>query len=270
MVKMRDFTTGKYSILLKKLLEQSYQFVPFQKYLLSATKNTNLILLRHDVDRIPQNSLNFAQLEHSLGIIGSYYFRVVPESFDLDIMNKIAALGHEIGYHYEDVDLILKLNPSLQQSKNSTDALIDAAYESFCKNLELFRKEFEIKTICMHGSPRSKYDNKLIWQKYNYKDLGIIGEPYYDIDFNEFAYLTDTGRRWNGEKYSIRDKVKSKYNFDFKTTQGIIDNVDKLPGKIMFTIHPERWTDDLIPWTQNLIVQNIKNVVKRGLLFFRK
>lgn len=110
----------------------------------------------------------------------------------------------------------------------------------------------------------------MIWKKYNYRDLGIIGEPYFDIDFNEFAYFTDTGRRWNNDKYNIRDKVESKYNFDFKNTQDIIDNVDKLPDKIMFTIHPERWTDDLFPWTKNLIVQNIKNVVKRGLLFLRK
>ena len=27
---------------------------------------------------------------------------------DLEVMNKIAALGHEIGYHYEDVALAVK------------------------------------------------------------------------------------------------------------------------------------------------------------------
>ena len=98
----------------------------------------------------------------------------------------------------------------------------------------MFRKNFDVKTICMHGSPRSKYDNRIIWSKYNYKDLGIIAEPYFDIDFNEFAYFTDTGRRWNGNKFSIRDKVKSKYNFDFKSTQDIINDIDKLPNKVMF------------------------------------
>lgn len=122
----------------------------------------------------------------------------------------------------------------------------------------------------MHGSPRSKYDNKIIWEKYNYKDLGLIGEPYYDIDFNEFAYFTDTGRRWNGHKVSVRDKVNSKYNFDFKTTQQIIENIDKLPNKIMFTIHPERWHDNPLLWTKELIVQNLKNIVKRGLIDLRK
>ena len=33
----------------------------------------------------------------------------------------------------------------------------------------------------------------MIWDKYDYKKLGIIGEPSFDIDWNEFAYFTDTG-----------------------------------------------------------------------------
>ena len=85
-----------------------------------------------------------------------------------------------------------------------------------------------------------------IWEKYNYRDIGLIGEPYYDLDFSEFAYFTDTGRRWNGNQVSVRDKVNSKYNFNLKTTNDIIDNIHKLPNKIMFTIHPQRWNDNSI------------------------
>jgi hypothetical protein len=125
----------------------------------------------------------------------------------------------------------------------------------------------------MHGSPRSKYDNKIIWEKYNYKDLGILGEPYLDLDFDEFAYFTDTSRRWNGQKYSVRDKVVSrKYgemSRKFKTTQEIIDNIYILPNKVMFTIHPERWHDKALPWMKELVLQNLKNVIKRGLLILR-
>jgi len=282
-----DFTQDIYKSLLEILKLRNYTFQSFQTHLEQPKQeahlltNSSLIIMRHDVDRIANNALELAQYENSIGIRGTYYFRVVPESFDLDIMNKIADLGHEIGYHYEDVDLVLKLNPSLLpvtsklvynedgQSKNPTDALIDAAYESFCKNLELFRKEFDIKTICMHGSPRAKYDNKIIWEKYNYKDLGLIGEPYYDINFNEFAYFTDTGRRWNGNKVSVRDKVNSKFDFNFKSTQEIIDNIDKLPDKVMFTIHPERWHNRPFPWLKELALQNLKNLIKRGLLIIR-
>lgn len=135
----------------------------------------------------------------------------------------------------------------------------------------------------MHGSPRAQYDNKIIWQKYDYKELGIIGEPYFDIDFNEFAYFTDTGRRWNGNNVSVRDKVESKHKFNIKSTQQIIDNIDKLLPKVMFTIHPERWHacpvkwsdfifhgDKTIAWIKELVYQNFKNLVKRGLVIVRK
>ena len=43
---------------------------------------------------------------------------------------------------------------------------------NFKENLEKFRKVYLVKTICMHGSPLSKYDNRLIWEKYDYRDLG--------------------------------------------------------------------------------------------------
>ena len=65
-----------------------------------------------------------------------------------------------------------------------------------------------VKTICMHGSPLSKWDNRDLWKKYDYRDFGIIAEPYFDVDFDEVFYLTDTGRRWDGDKVSVRDKVK--------------------------------------------------------------
>ncbi|GAB1443519.1 hypothetical protein MASR2M39_23600 [Ignavibacteriales bacterium] len=105
--------------------------------------------------------------------------------------------------------------------------------------------------------------------KYNYSDLGLIGEPYFDIDFNEFLYLTDTGRRWNGDKVSVRDKVNSKYKFDLKTTQDVINAIPEFPDKIMITIHPQRWDDRFIPWFQELVLQNVKNVVKWGLVKFK-
>ena len=46
--------------------------------------------------------------------------------------------------------------------------------------------------------------------KYDYKSLGIIGESHRDVDWNQVYYLTDTGRRWDGESVSVRDKVDSQ------------------------------------------------------------
>ena len=260
---MLDFSNKIFSELLKKLLESKYKLETFFQYC-TFDNSSEKVILRHDVDRIPLNSVKIARIEYSLGIKGTYFFRIVPQSYNLNIMTTIAELGHEIGYHYEDVNLVLSNNKELR-TKNQ-EQIIDAAFESFCKNLELFRQNFDIKTICMHGSPLSKHNNTIIWQKYNYRDLGIIGEPYVDLNFNEFAYLTDTGRRWNGDKFSLRDKVKSKYNFNFKSTQDIIDGIERLPDKVMFTIHPQRWHDNPMLWLKELFSQNVKNQIKRIII----
>ncbi len=295
-----DFTIKKYRQLLLALRQGGYEFVPFRDYIdspqptfvpalvlensqtdrMHAARGTDSdaapdrtfpgaqrkrIILRHDVDRLPENSLRLAQLEHDLGIRGSYYLRIVPESYDRKIMSEIAELGHEIGYHYEDVDLVIH-NSKFKIQNPAEGGLIDLAYQSFRRNLEFLRKAFDIKTACMHGSPRSKYDNRIIWQKYSYRELGIIGEPYFDIDFDRVAYFTDTGRRWNGEKVSVRDKVHSFYDFDFRTTGQLISNIGALPNEVMFTIHPQRWSNDLLPWAKELVWQKVKNMGKRILV----
>ncbi len=288
-----DFTLKTYQTLLQSLIQNQYHFLTFHDYILkfsiiensipqsfnlSTSQQLNnstfqslnfsipkLSIMRHDVDRLPQNALSIAKIENTFGIKGTYYFRIVPESFDLKIMQSIAELGHEIGYHYEDVDLVLRRLKSelrTQNGKIDENKLIDVAYESFCNNLELLRKHFDIKTICMHGSPHSKFDNRIIWKKYSYKKLGIIGEPYFDIDYNQFAYFTDTGRRWNGRNVSIRDKVNSKYNFDFRTTMSIIKNIEILPDKLIINIHSHRWFNLGLGWFSELIFQNVKNLLK--------
>lgn len=252
---MADFQLSNLSSLLKTLLAKKYEFCTFRDHISLPRNNT--VILRHDVDLKPENSLATAKLEHSLGIRGTYYFRIIPETLKPDTIKAIADLGHEIGYHYEDMDLV---------HSDNLDKHIELAYESFCKNLEILRKIVPINTICMHGSPRAKYDNKIIWTKYNYRDIGLIGEPYFDIDFNEFLYLTDTGRRWNGDKVSVRDKVNSKYKFNLKSTKDVINAIPQFPDKIMITIHPQRWDDRFIPWAKELVTQNLKNVVKWGLV----
>ena len=264
-----DFTIKIYKMFLKAFLRGNYNHMSFyqiQKTIAQTFSDDKLTILRHDVDRLPINALKIAQIEKENGIKGTYYFRIVPESYDIEIMKRIAELGHEIGYHYEDVDLTIKNEKLKIKNERDKEKLIDLAYESFCKNLEMLKKNFDIDTICMHGSPLSKFDNKIIWEKYDYRKLGIIGEPYFDIDWDIFAYLTDTGRRWNGGKVSVRDKVNSEFKFDFKSTNDIIANIDKLPNKIMITVHPERWNNNFVPWVKQLIVQNMKNIIKKMIL----
>jgi hypothetical protein len=284
-----DFTVKKYKQLLYQFIDAGYHFQTFAEFLESPAEK--VIMLRHDVDDKKLNSLHFAEIQNKAGVKGSYYFRMVPQSFDEEVIRKIVALGHEIGYHYEDMDFASS-KFKVQGSKFEEAQLYDAAIEIFKTNLEKLRKLYVVKTICMHGSPRSRFDNKAVWKKYNYRDYGIIGEPYFDIDFNDVFYLTDTGRRWDGDKFSVRDKVdsskfedrRSKFHVSvdqpvtsdeqpatstrglkFHSTGELIEAAKNniLPGKIMFTFHPQRWTDNPIPWVKELLFQNLKNQIKK-------
>lgn len=257
---MPDFTIKQYKILLSALLKSNYTFQTFGDFLQKPAER--VIMLRHDVDDKKENSLEFARILHQHGIRGSFYFRVVPRSFDREVIRLIAGMGHEIGYHYEDMDFARRIDAS----GTYESGLYSLAWSLFRKHLDDMRAICPVTTISMHGSPRSRYDNKALWQKYNFRELGIIGEPYLDVDFNDVAYFTDTGRRWNGHDVSIRDKVAGGFSFNFRTTHQIIENINQLPDKIMFTFHPQRWTNKPLPWLRELVMQNIKNVVKGVLV----
>ncbi|MFU8844550.1 MAG: hypothetical protein ACNA7V_12170 [Bacteroidales bacterium] len=282
-----DFTVYKYQQLLEALKNQGYSFQTFAEFL--DKPEEKVIILRHDVDAKKLNSLRFAKIQHEAGVKGTYYFRMVPQSFDEKVILDIAAMGHEIGYHYEEMDLAAS-KLSVRGSALTEEELMDEAIKIFDSNLDHFRKLYPVKTICMHGSPRSPHDNKAIWKKYKYRDRGIIGEPYFDIDFSDVCYLTDTGRRWDGESMSIRDKVNigtsDKMNPNrqdisqqpkaagqsrfpvFHTTSQIIRAAENghLPDRIMFTFHPQRWTNNPVHWLWELVFQNLKNQVKRYIV----
>ena len=290
-----DYTIKSYKSLLESLVKSEYSLITFKDF--ASSSENKSIVLRHDVDLLPQKSLRFAKIQAELGIQGSYYFRAVPESWDERIIKEIADLGHEVGYHYENMDVVsakmkkksgLPYSPDIyregqSRSDKAYNRLIDLAYEDFCINLEKLRKLVTVSTICMHGSPRSKFDNKEIWKKYDYKSLGLIGEPYYDVDFDRVFYLTDTGRRWDGWKTSVRDKVPQqeewiKQGLVFHSTQDIIEtiqqqttnNKQQILNKIMFTMHPQRWHDNTLPWVKELVMQNTKNKIKKVIYVSKK
>lgn len=239
-----DFTLSKYSTLLFSLKSYGFQS----------------LMLRHDVDLLPQNSLRTARMEAEMDMSGIYYFRAAPESWNEAIIQEIASLGHEIGYHYE--------------SLTTCNGNVDKAYEDFCRNLEALRRLVPVKSICMHGSPRSPYDSKDIWKKYDYHTLGIENEPYLDTDFSKTFYLTDTGRRWDGYKVSVRDKIPHYQDewiargLTFHSTDDVIEGLRtvRIPKKLMITVHPQRWNPFGPAWCREFVLQNAKNIIKQAII----
>ena len=252
---MLDFTVNMYYELLKSISDSDFSVQSYKNYILYPEKKS--IILRHDVDKKPKRALTLAKIESSFGIESSYYFRAVNDSWDEEVICSINALGHEVGYHYENL--------------TTTQGDVQKALKDFSYNLNKLRQLVDVKTICMHGSPMSKYDSRDIWKYTSYKDFDIIGEPYFDIDFSKVFYLTDTARMWDGFKYNIRDKtdlIESHWyskGISYHSTGEITSAISsgRLPGLTMISAHPQRWTNNYFHWSYELMLQTMKNQVKK-------
>lgn len=247
---MRDFTLKSYRNLLIAFKQAGYEFVTFEEYCAGVGVGMEwVVVMRHDVDELAGNALKMSLVEKELEIRATYFFRIYKQSNNPNIIRAIRDNGHEIGYHYEDL--------------STSDGDYDKAIESFKSNLEYFRRYYPVKSICMHGSSSSKYDNRSLWNKYDYKEFGVIGEPYLSIDFNKLYYITDTGYAWDGGKYAVRDVVNNKFGLTYHSSQEIISAVKKgeFPKQLMMLAHT-LWTDSYFQWLGLHLREFFRNNVK--------
>lgn len=243
-----DFTLKSYKKLLETFISEEYSFTTFESFLHTPPQK-KVIILRHDVDELADNALKIAKLENSLNVRATYYFRTVRQSNNPEVIRKIASMGHEIGYHYEDL--------------SSSNGDYKKAILSFEKNLQYFRQFYPVRTISMHGSSSSKFDNRDLWNHFKFEDFGLIGEPYISLDFNTIFYLTDTGFSWDGGKYAVRDVVDNNFGISFHSSQQIIQCLKekKFPNSCMILSHT-LWTDNIIQWTWLHVREFLRNHIK--------
>ena len=252
---MRDFTLMAYSNYLCALKNNGVQFLRFDEFMKLDNKPEAFCLIRHDVDRKPLRALKMAKLEKELGVKSTYYFRTKRHTFKSDIIHSIAALGHEIGYHYE----------SLSDARGD----LNKALNNFRLNLAALRKITAISTCSMHGRPLQSFDNRDLWKiQENHEvlttELGLLGEVYLDIDYKDIAYVNDTGRNWTSGLANKRDKVNSNVPADFDSGSALLKTLKNgVHSKLIFQVHPERWTDNALGWLMQLIKDRLINVAKK-------
>lgn len=254
-----DFTLEKYGELCQALFRSGYTPRTICEYLEGGWSNSRkTVLIRHDIDRKITTALRMAEFEHSVGIRSTYYFRH-PHTFQPDIIKATQDLGHEVGYHYE----------TLSKAKGDQERAI----RLFEKELSAFREipDCRIATICMHGSPLSRYDNRDLWINHNFREFGLRGEAYLSVQGTR--YFTDTGRSWNS-KYSIWDMMPGGSG---RTDLTSVETTDDLIGWIgscgeeclYLTVHPERWALDEGEWAIGSVLDFIKNSGKRVIAAMR-
>ena len=254
---MRDFTLRAYSRYLGAIQKAYPLILRFDRYFKFERKPDSFCLIRHDVDRKPQNALKMARLEHATGVATTFFFRTKKHTFNAEIISAIAALGHEIGYHYE--------------SLSDAGGDMQSALEDFESNLQRLRNIVPVSSICMHGRPLSAHDNKALWEFAEHREklihqYHVLGEAYLDIDYTEIAYISDTGRNWTTHKANRRDHVQSKIALELRNGQNLLDYLENRPhSKLIFLVHPERWTDSYFEYALQFSIDRFVNLIKAFL-----
>ncbi|WP_276257006.1 hypothetical protein [Halomontanus rarus] len=231
---IRDFTFEKYDRLLESILENGFDVLTVAEYLESDELPNRYVLLRHDVDRRVEIARSMAHLEASHGVQSTYYFRT--STFDPDLVAEFERLGHEVGYHYEELA--------------RTNGNVEAALERFEANLEAFRRYADVRTACSHGSPLSSHQNLDMWADgRSPAAFDLLGEAYRSIetddgDPEELSYCSDTGRRWG------------MVDPDF----GVVETTDDLIelfeagtcARVYVLAHPSRWSRSRVEFVERV------------------
>jgi len=256
----RDFSFIVYKDLIAEIKGTGFNVVTLREYFRERQDTRAFVILRHDVDRRPENALRMAFLESSSGIHSTYYFRVTRNVFNKKIIREIAELGHEIGYHYEVMD------------KAHGD--IGLAERIFDSELTELRTLADVGTVCMHGNPLTPWDNRDFWGHFSLSQFGLLGEAYISIHDPDLFYATDTGRGWNRAQFNIKDTLSgSSISLlpSLSTTWQLIDLIrTKEYPKIYLQIHPNRWSWRWVQWYRQLGEDLCLNWMKLLVAHYRK
>ncbi len=250
-----DFTIEKYREILEAIKNSTYKVCTMDNYLLIKNKisdDERLIILRHDVDTKPERAFTMADVEKKYGVSSTYYFRAVSGVFDKKIIYQIHKRGHEIGYHYEALDI--------------AGGNFNRAFQIILNDLKKFNEICEIKTICMHGNSFTRWDNRDLWKLFNFKSYGISGEAYLSIDFTNLIYVSDSSRSWK-KKYKIKDVYKNMNMLEIRDSDDLIDMIENESKSVIYLlIHPDQWSDKRFDAVVDSIYYSLANPLK---LFYK-
>lgn len=216
------------------------------------------VILRHDVDRRVGNSRMLAEIEAAYGVCSTYYFRASSAGvFPFDSIKYIARLGHEIGYHYEDL--------------SATRGDVGAAVQRFEFNLDALRSVAECITVSMHGAPLSRHHNQDLFQHVDVARCGILGDAVSTVAPYDPFYLTDTGGAWLAATSNLRDRVGTSWPSgalpsDRPAFREFVSSVSK---PLYISTHPERWSKGLLGYAYIRCLDVGTNVLKRGVRLLR-
>jgi len=272
------FTFRSYRKLLDTALQHGFSIHGIEKYLANRKDGFipegKFIALRHDVDYFPKRALELAKIEAEYGLSTTYYVRRRFFDNNVELIREIAGLKHQIGYHYEEVDIHQKA-PNLQIERDAVGFFIGSL-------LDLDRLGFPIRTVCPHGNPLTDVDNRQV--VHLFRDEGfldkiaftydrdeiktkiadrLLGDASIDITGKDFdLYIPDTGRF--NPKYNLKDRIDDCPITGIKS----IDSLNQILEqgqycRIYMNMHPDRWSGKTTTWLFDFAFDTAKNIAKK-------
>lgn len=174
-----DFTYDDYRALIASLRTHHYCFRTY----LDWQDNERCVILRHDIDNDIKKALQLAQVERDLGVRSTFFVLVTTDFYNVfsmqneRLLKQVAACGHDIGLHFDEVRY-----PEITTPEDAVQLILR---EVQLLELALGKK---VSTVSMHRP------SKMILEV----DLQIPGiiNSYGQTYFKEFKYLSDSRRRW--------------------------------------------------------------------------
>jgi hypothetical protein len=143
---------GEYRAILEAALKNGYRLMTVQEWTDAGPARAQLkaMVLRHDVDSLPWSALGHHQVEMSLGVKSTHYFRW--ETADPEVIALIRRDGSEIGLHHEALRFAA-IRRGITRPEGMTEEVIAEAASSLEQQILAFESLFgPIRTIASHGS----------------------------------------------------------------------------------------------------------------------
>lgn len=228
----RDYLMGSklkiYKTHLKKILDAGYKIIPC-KDLFNVSDNEKVCILRHDIDTDVKIAKKMFDIEKSLGISSTYYFRLSTLNKKVIDYIKQNDKNTEVSYHFEEISTFAKEQGI--NSKDEIDKNLDVIRENFKKNLSFVRENYDIEcsTIASHGD----FVNRKIGIINNYflnedlrKELNISLEAYDNELMINAVYISD-----------------GKFDLLQKNNKTVIEeSIEQQKNKLYMLVHPRTWS----------------------------
>ena len=198
------FTYEGYRELIEELKAHGYQVTDYHHW----REVNRPCILRHDIDNEPERALALAKLEKELDVTSTYFVLLTSDFYNVfsaakrKMLREIAAMGHSIGLHFDEVtydgneagERNILNSGGVQAYQEKIISLIQSEAATLSQALDL-----KIDTVSMHRPSKFCLESDL-------KIPGIINS-YGQEFFHDFKYVSDSRRRWREDVLSyIREE----------------------------------------------------------------